>query len=289
MSIGHSPLRRGLLAATATLALGAVVAGVSVAGAATSFRVYSVENGATPCFSVVAGKTGCTAADRGDLTIQTGDTVVWDFSTANGNFHNAASKSSTPAEPAWNARNKDQVQQGGTMSWRFTTAGVYEYYCRVHASMVGTITVEGEAVPTETEPQPEPATETAVDQPTVSATATAAASATPDDHTSTPAPGHATSAKDTEAPRLASASAKKQRDGVRVRFWLSEPATVTINARRKGSRVVLTGATVQAPAGTRALMLRSKAFKKGTYTVELRPTDAMGNRAGAVTTTLRVK
>ena len=90
-------------------------------------------------------------------------------------------------------------------------------------------------------------------------------------------------------PRLAAASAKQQRDGVRVRFWLSEPATVTIDARRKGSRSVLTGVTVQAPAGTRALTLRSRAFKKGTYTLSLRPTDAMGNRAAAVTTTLRVK
>ena len=123
--------------------------------------------------------------------------------------------------------------------------------------------------------------------PTTSPTATAAA--TPDDHTSTPAPGHA-SAKDTEAPRLQRASIKRVAAGAQVRFWLSEPATVTINTRRKGSRTVLTSATVQAPAGTRALMLRSKAVKKkGSYSVELRPTDAMGNRAGAVTTTLRVK
>jgi hypothetical protein len=95
--------------------------------------------------------------------------------------------------------------------------------------------------------------------------------------------------KDTELPRLASASATKQRTGVRVRFWLSEPATVNITTRRKGSRTVLISATVQAPAGTRALTLRGKTPKRGTYTVELRPTDAMGNRGAAVTTTLRVK
>jgi hypothetical protein len=46
---------------------------------------------------------------------------------------------------------------------------------------------------------------------------------------------------------------------------------------------------VQAPAGTRRLTLRSKAFKKGTYTVQLRATDAMGNTGALTSKTLRVK
>jgi hypothetical protein len=53
MSNGHSPLRRGLLAATATLAVAAVIAGVSVAGAAQDATVYIAETGG-PCFTTVA-------------------------------------------------------------------------------------------------------------------------------------------------------------------------------------------------------------------------------------------
>jgi plastocyanin len=294
MSIGHSPLRRGLLAAGATLAAGAVIAGVSVAGAAQSRTVYIAEaNG--PCFTTVANKAACAANDFGDVTIQTGESVTWDFTgTAVGNVHNADATNDVPADPGW----KDYVSSpyNANATRTFNAPGVYTFVCGIHpGQMKGTITVEGEPVeptptPTSTPtPTPTPTpTATPTPTPTPARTTVPAPTATPDDHTTTPAPGRA-AAKDKELPRLASASASKRRDGVRLRFWLSEPATVVIDARRKGSRTVLTSLTVQAPAGTRALTLRSKAFKKGTYTVSLRPTDAMGNRAAAVTTTLRVK
>ncbi len=178
----------------------------------------------------------------------------------------------------------------GTDSWTFGTAGVYQFYCQAHSvTMKGTITVEGAPVETATPtatPTPTP-TPTPTVAPTVSPTATPTAAA--DDHLTTPAPGHA-SVKDSEAPRLAQVNAKKLSTGVRVRFWLSEPATVAVRVYRRGSKTVVTSATVQAPAGTRALTLSRRPFKKGTYTVKLRPTDAMGNRAAAeTTTTLRVK
>jgi plastocyanin len=292
MSFGHSTLRRGLLAATATLAAGAaVVAGVSVAGAAQSVTVFATENSAAPskpCFSTEGGKSVCTTNEHPTVTIQTGDTVTWDFdgSTPGTLGHNVKASNAVAADPAWQ-NYKGSFQSTGTYSRQFGAAGVYEFLCEAHAGMNGTIKVEGEPVET--------ATPTATPTPTPTATPTptptpVVAAATPDDHTSTPAPGHASSAKDTEVPRLARVSAKALREGVRVRFWLSEPATVTIAARRRGSKTVLTSATVQAPAGTRALILGSKPLKKGTYTVELRPTDAMGNRATAATTaTLRVK
>lgn len=297
MRIGQTPLRRGLPAALATLAVGAVVAGVSVAGAAQDATVYISEGG--PCFTTVANKATCDANERADVEIQTGESVTWDFAgTANGNLHNADATNDVPADPSW--KNYTSSPYNANASRTFNSPGVYTFVCGIHpAQMVGQVTVVGDPVVTATPtatPSPTP-TPIATPTPTPTPTPTAVAAAltptptpTPDDHTTTPAPGHASSAKDTEAPRLASASAKAQREGVRVRFWVSEPATVAVTARRRGSKTVTTSASVQSPAGTRALMLRRNAFKKGTYTVQLLPTDAMGNRAGAATTTtLRVK
>jgi hypothetical protein len=70
---------------------------------------------------------------------------------------------------------------------------------------------------------------------------------------------------------------KKVAAGAQLRFWLSEPATVTIDFVRKGAKSSATSAVVQAPAGTRTFVLRTRALRKGTYTVTLSPTDAMGN------------
>ena len=107
-----------------------------------------------------------------------------------------------------------------------------------------------------------------------------------DDHTVTPAPGHA-GIKDAAAPRLARAGVKRATGGARVRFWLSEPAKVEITLRR--AKTTIARATVQAPAGTRAAILRTARLKKGSYTVELLATDAMGNRAAAATKTVKLK
>ena len=68
------------------------------------------------------------------MTIQTGDTVVWDFSGAvpSGQYHNAASKSSTPAERGLERAHRNEIQVGGEMSWTFGKEGVYEYVCALH-------------------------------------------------------------------------------------------------------------------------------------------------------------
>ena len=73
-----------------------------------------------------------------------------------------------------------------------------------------------------------------------------------------------------------------------MRFWLSEPATVEITLRR-AKRTVSARSTVQAPAGTRAAMLRTARLKKGSYSVELRAVDAMGNRAAAATKSVKLQ
>ena len=74
---------------------------------------------------------------------------------------------------------------------------------------------------------------------------------------------------------------KTLRRGVRVRFQLSEPATVTVRVKR--GRRVIKSARVHAPAGTRTVTLRSKSLKKGRYKVEIEARDSAGNRSRLAT------
>ena len=78
---------------------------------------------------------------------------------------------------------------------------------------------------------------------------------------------------------MRSVRTKALRRGVRVRFRVSEPATVTVRVKRRGSRKVLKSRRVQVLAGTRTVTLRSKRLKKGRYTVEILARDAYGNRS----------
>jgi plastocyanin len=298
MSTGFPKRRRGILAVTSTLAVAAGIAVASVAGAAQETKIY-VSDQDGYCFTKTQGKAKCDAGERVDLTIQTGDTVVWDF-TGSTAVHNAypgtplppSAPPSTPANIAWDGR-KPNLVPTGTDTWTFGAPGVYRFYCQAHASMVGTITVEGsevetpEPTPDETEDPVEDPTEDPVVTPAPTFAATPGATATPDDHTSTPKPGGG--AKDTAAPRLQRASAKPVKGGARVRFWLSEPAKVSIAVARKGSKRSVTSTVVQSPAGTRSFVLRTRALKRGTYTATLTPVDAMGNKGAVVTTRLRVK
>jgi len=292
MRTEHSRLRRpGVLAATAVLAAAGIVAGVGVAGARENVTVYSVENGLSPCFSKdAAGPCG----DAPVVTIRTGEKVTWNFSgaVATNQYHNAAAKSSTPANAAWNARlPQNDIQVGGTQEFTFGAAGTYEFKCGLHASMTGTVIVEGEQVetpaPSETPTTTQTATATATA--TFAATMPPSATATPDDHLTTPAPGKG-APKDTEAPRLQDVSFKRVAAGAQLRFWLSEQSTLTAVITRKGAKLPVTSATRQVPAGTRALVLRTSGLRKrGSYTLALRFVDALGNKSTTTVETLKVK
>ena len=294
MRIGHSPLRRGLLAGAATLAVGGVIAGVGVAGAAQDTTIYVSDKTAT-CFTATPDVQSCGAGGPVDVTIETGDKVTWDFAGTT-NYHNVAAAAANPSDPpdaAWDAFKSAAYHNpgaGGTDTFVFGKAGVYRYVCQLHANMYGTITVKGEAVetPTPTATQTPDATPEQTPVAVATTSPTPAPTGTPDDHTSTPAPGHA-SAKDTEVPRLQSASVKRVAAGAQLRFWLSEPATVSISLVRKGAKSSAVSTVVQAPAGTRSFVLRSKALRKGTYTVSLSPVDAMGNKGAAASRSLKVK
>ena len=103
------------------------------------------------------------------------------------------------------------------------------------------------------------------------------ATATPDGHLNTPAPGNA-ARKDTTAPRLTGARPRRSRQAPSSASRSPSRRRCAIVARR-GKRTV-TSATLHVAAGTRSVTLRSSSLrKKGTYTLELRAVDAMGNAA----------
>lgn len=67
-----------------------------------------------------------------NLRIAVGDTIRW--TNADGAPH-----TSTGRNLEWNS---GTLSQGSAFSETFSTAGSFEYFCEIHPSMVGTITVE---------------------------------------------------------------------------------------------------------------------------------------------------
>ena len=250
MSNGRSRSRTGVHAAIATIAITAGLGAVGVAGAEESAAEHTIRG---------------IAADAewhpANLTIQTGDTVTWVFE---GGFHNVKSTSSNWDFTSGTAPSTDPAP------YTFTAEGAYDFVCEVHLlTMTGTITVQDEPVepPPDPDPDPDPdPTPTVIPQPGGGG------------HVDTPAPSG--DADDTVKPTVGGVRLKAKRRAVRVRFRLSEPATVTIRVKRRGSRKVLKSARIQARAGTRAVTLRSKRLKKGKYVVQIRARDAFGNRSG---------
>lgn len=254
----------------------AVVFTAGVAGADESTTIYISENGGF-CFVLAPGHPPC--AEKPTVTIQTGDTVTWDFAGGTGIGHNVADGD----RPFGQERYKSDFLTSGTYAHTFGAAGTYRFVCQAHPGMEGTVIVEGDPVET---PSPT-ATPTPTPTATATATPTVAAGSGEDDHTLTPAPG--ARAKDAVAPRARTMRLTGGRRAVKVRFWLSEPATVQIDVTRRGSKRVLASTTVQAPAGTRTVTLRDKRLKRGAYSVRLRATDAMLNRTAAAARTVRLR
>ncbi|MBQ0767852.1 MAG: T9SS type A sorting domain-containing protein [Bizionia sp.] len=76
-----------------------------------------------------------------DLTIETGDTVIWTWTSPNHSVEN------DPAGTSVETFNSGVLAaNGSTFTFTFTTLGSNDYYCGVHgaASMSGTITVVAE-------------------------------------------------------------------------------------------------------------------------------------------------
>jgi plastocyanin len=282
----HGKRRRGTYAAAATLAGCGLVAGVGAAGAA--------QQAADTPVAVVD-----TRYEPADLPIDTGDTVTWN--TSSQAVHNVEGENYTgpggaAVAQAWNDY-KTPLASSGSQSYTFVQPGTYTYYCLVHPEqMRGTIVVTGD--PVEPTPTPTP-TATATASPTVTPTVTPTATPTPtptaSGGTSTSSSGSTTPApaniagSDRTAPALSGLSLKAIRRGARVRFKLSEPATVTLSVKKRGTSKVVRSMRLQARPGTRTVTVRSARLTPGRYTVELRARDATGNSSSLLRSNLRIR
>jgi plastocyanin len=264
MGDDRSRSRGGIYAAVAAVAItaGLGIAGAAGAGERADVTVFASEQGSW-CFTTDATNKSCSSPNAPvDVTIDPGDTVTWEFPGPYSAAHNAISDSANwtfTTGPASNPHTPNPT------SYEFNNPGVYTFRCQLHDFMNGTVRV-GNATPT----------------PTATATATPPSSPPPDTHPDThpdtPAPS---GSDDAVKPTVRSVRSTAIRRGVRVRFTLSEPATVTVRVKR--ARRVVKSARVQAPAGTRTVTLRSKRLKKGRYTVEIAARDGSGNRSRLAT------
>jgi plastocyanin len=263
---------------TALAAVGCLVAGVSIAGAA--------ERRADELVNATASNTWAPA----DVDIETGDTVTWDMDGGNGQLHNVHGEAGPDADPGW-TEFTTEFKSSGTESYTFTQPGAYAFVCQAHAAMKGTITVTGQpATPTATPSATETPTRTPA--PTASATRTPAATATetptvpPSTDLVTPAPGRSASA-DTTPPSLTKLKLRAVRRGARISFTLSESARLTI--RFKQRKAVRRTARRAVHAGRRTVTVRGSRIKRGRYRVEIRARDARGNWGDLRRAHVRVK
>ncbi len=102
------------------------------------------------------------AFDPQDLMINVGDTVRW---TNNDGFTHTATSSTAVWDSGF-------LANGESFSFKFTSPGEFPYFCDLHPSMTGNITVMEKSTPTDTP------TNTPTDTPTNTATNTATATAT---------------------------------------------------------------------------------------------------------------
>ena len=238
----------------AAIAATAVTLGAAAtASAAENKDVYARDANFNLCFSIQASATQCATGETADVTIAPGDTVTWHFDGAQLD-HNAQDADNDP--PTWTS---GALTHTGTYTRPFPTEGVYRFECAVHPQMTGTVTVGTPPPP----PPPPPDDNPPPSSPPPTGT-----------HPVTPAP---TPGTDTVKPSVRKVKLKALRRAVRVRFRLSEPATVTVRAKR--GRKIVVSKRVQASAGTHTVTLRSKRLKKGRYVVQILARDAFGNRS----------
>jgi plastocyanin len=194
------------------------------------------------------------------VKIDVGDTVTWSFDNPT-TPHNVAAKTDSPTAWATGDEGNYGVNHPDVVH-TFTAEGTYTFQCQVHPDMDGTVTVGNP--PPDDDPPP--------------------SSPPPTTHPTTPAP---TPTADAVKPTVKRVKLKALRRAVRVRFRLSEPATVTVRVKR--GHKVLKSKRVQAGAGTHSVTLRSKKLKKGRYRVEILARDASGNRSRPATKRLSLR
>ncbi|HET8786290.1 MAG TPA: plastocyanin/azurin family copper-binding protein, partial [Candidatus Limnocylindrales bacterium] len=229
-------MQKGVLAAVALTAGLAAAAPAYAAGA----DVYARDTGSGGlCFSTSATATDCAPEETADVNIEPGESVTFHFDGTTGAAgpHNAADADASPA--AWKVPEDGSFVTSGAYPHQFDAEGTYTFICQVHPQMKGTVTVGTPDPPPDDDPPSSP--------PSTGGT-----------HTTTPPPSGGT---DSVKPTIKRVKLKALRRAVRVRFRLSEPASVTVRVKR--GRKLLKARRVQAGAGTHSVTLRSKRLKKG--------------------------
>jgi plastocyanin len=274
--------RRGVRLGAAGLVMAGVLGSIGVAGAQQRMAPATV--------AVVD-----TAFEPASVTVNTGEAVTWAWtSPTTGQVHNVDATGGPPEDPAWTAVNTP-LKNSGSEAYTFTKPGSYTYHCTAHPEqMQGTVTVEGDPVETPT-PTPTP---TATATPTPSATPPPGGGGSTDTSGTTPAPPASSDTtpapagaarSDRAAPTITGVKLAAARHGAKLRFRLSEPATVTIRVRKAGSKRVVRTWRLAARSGRRTVMVSGRGIRKARYRIELQARDAAGNRSSLMRSTIRVR
>jgi plastocyanin len=260
-----------LQAAAGSLAVTGVLAAVGAADAAED---------------AIVGTTPENRWNPPTVTIATGDSVTWDF-TGSVLAHNVAAVDGPDEDTTWTGQIVP-FKTSGTASRQFNFPGTYTYLCQAHPGMDGSVIVEGEPTeptptPTPGEPTPTPTTDPGGPTPTPppGGGGTGGPGGDPMD---TPPPT-ASAAADRTAPVVSGLALKRIKRGARVAFELSEPASVTLIAR-KGKRTLRT-LRLQVRSGEHKAKVRR--LGKGRRTFSLQARDAAGNRSDTVSASIRVR
>ena len=185
-----------------------------------------------------------------NVTVKAGETVTWTFAGAS-QAHNVASSGAN-----WSLSSPIQANHP-PVSYTFASPGTYSFVCNVHPStMTGTVTVTDAAGNPPPPPPPPPPGQ----QPY------------PNDQS----PPTVLELADTQRPRLTRVRASRIARGLRVRFHVSEPSSVTVRVRH-GSRTVRKRTVRLRRAGTRSLRLRG--LRAGAYRVDVLARDVALNRS----------
>jgi len=129
-----SALQLSVLIPGLVLAAGLAWVGASVAQAASS---------ASPAMASVPETIVDNAFQPSSLTVNVGDSVVW--TNTGSRAHTSTSGTGPAPDNRWNS---GPLNPGQSFTFTFAAPGVYSYFCQIHPSMTGSITVGGAAAGT---------------------------------------------------------------------------------------------------------------------------------------------
>jgi plastocyanin len=79
------------------------------------------------------------------LTVNVGDTVTWTNNETTSTYHTVSGSAFDSSPSCVTSTGVGCLQPGQHFSHTFTSAGTFDYHCKVHASMTGTVVVQAAA------------------------------------------------------------------------------------------------------------------------------------------------